>query len=100
MTFYDANDVVIEVGMRVSTGKDTQGVVTALEDNMDADYDGERYVQCGWPEVYVLGDGEATPERFTCPGRYGVRQIWIAPFVKGPEGAPFKMGKRAWEFSR
>lgn len=28
------------------------------------------------------------------------RQIWISPFVKGPEGAPFVCKPRAWEFTR
>ena len=28
------------------------------------------------------------------------RQIWIAPYVKGPEGAEFKPTVRAWEFVR
>lgn len=64
--YLDPNGVEIIVGARVSTGGDSRGMVTALEDNTDADYQDERFVQCGWPEVYVLGDDEATPERFTC----------------------------------
>ncbi len=28
------------------------------------------------------------------------RQIWIHPYVKGPEGAPFVVKPRAWEFTR
>jgi len=28
------------------------------------------------------------------------RQIWIHPYVKGPEDAPFKLTERAWEFTR
>ncbi len=28
------------------------------------------------------------------------RQVWISPYVKGPEGAPFVCKPRAWEFTR
>lgn len=28
------------------------------------------------------------------------RQVWIAPYIKGPEDAPFVMHPRAWEFVR
>ena len=34
------------------------------------------------------------------PYKDGVRQIWIAPYIKGPEDAPFKESKRVWEFVR
>jgi len=27
------------------------------------------------------------------------RQIWISPYIKGPEGAPFVVKPRAWEFT-
>lgn len=28
------------------------------------------------------------------------RQVWISPYVKGPDGAPFVCRPRAWEFTR
>lgn len=34
------------------------------------------------------------------PYKDGVRQIWIAPYIKGPSDAPLKMTKRVWEFVR
>jgi hypothetical protein len=34
------------------------------------------------------------------PYKDGIRQIWIAPYIKGPEDAPFKDTKRVWEFVR
>lgn len=32
--------------------------------------------------------------------REGVRQVWVRPHVKGPEGAEFKKTTRAWEVTR
>jgi hypothetical protein len=59
----------------------------------------------------VEGDGEGghLTVRFVVRGHWrnqwyatlqDHRQVWIAPYVKGPEDAPLKLTERAWEFVR
>lgn len=55
------------------------------------------------------GEGKALSVRFVVRGHWRNqwysslkehRQIWIAPYVKGPDDAPLRVTERAWEFVR